>query len=50
MALLVRSVTRDYGLAILAAALTALNPLLARYTVYVHQYSFEFLLTRCSSC
>ena len=36
MALVVQSVTRDYGLAILAAALTALNPLLAHYTVFVH--------------
>ena len=45
MALVVRSVTRDYGLAILAAALTALNPLLAHYTVFVHQYPFDFLVT-----
>ena len=42
MALVVHSVTRDYGLAILAAALTALNPLLAHYTVFVHQYPFDF--------
>ena len=45
MALVVRSVTHDYGLAILAAALTALNPLLAHYTVFVHQYPFDFLVT-----
>ena len=45
MALVVHSVTRDYGLAILAAALTALNPLLAHYTVFVHQYPFVFLVT-----
>lgn len=45
MALVVWSVTHDYGLAILAAALTALNPLLAHYTVFVHQYPFDFLVT-----
>ena len=45
MALVVHSVTRDYGLSILAAALTALNPLLAHYTVFVHQYPFVFLVT-----
>ena len=45
MALVVWSLTRDYGLAMLAAALTALNPLLAHYTVFVHQYPFEFLVT-----
>ena len=45
MALVVHSVTRDRGLAILAAALTALNPLLAHYTVFVHQYPFVFLVT-----
>lgn len=45
MALVVHSVTRDYGLAILGAALTALNPLLAHYTVFVHQYPFDFLVT-----
>ena len=45
MALVVRSVTHDNGLAILAAALTALNPLLAHYTVFVHQYPFDFLVT-----
>ena len=32
MALVVRNLTRDDGLALLAAALTALNPLLAHYT------------------
>ena len=35
MALVVRNLTRDDGLALLAAALTALNPLLAHYTVFV---------------
>ena len=45
MALVVRSLTHDYGLAMLAAALTALNPLLAHYTVFVHQYPFDFLVT-----
>ena len=45
MALVVHSVTRDHGLAILAAGLTALNPLLAHYTVFVHQYPFVFLVT-----
>ncbi|MXZ71398.1 MAG: hypothetical protein F4Z04_07825 [Acidobacteria bacterium] len=45
MALLVWSLTRDTGLAVLAAALTALNPLLAHYTVFVHQYPFDFLVT-----
>ena len=37
MALVVRELTRDNGLALLAAAVTALNPLLARYSVFVHQ-------------
>ena len=45
MALVVRNLTRDDGLALLAAALTALNPLLAHYTVFVHQYSVDFLVT-----
>jgi len=45
MALAVRKLTRDDGLALLAAAATALNPLLAYYMVFVHQYTFEFLLT-----
>ena len=45
MALAVRTLTRDDGLALLAAGATALNPLLAHYSVYVHQYSFDFLLT-----
>ena len=45
MALVVRRLTRDDSLAVLAAAVTALNPLLARYTVFVHQYATEFLIT-----
>ena len=45
MALVVLNLTRDHGLALLAAAATAMNPLLAYYAVYVHQYSFDFLLT-----
>ena len=45
MALVVRELTRDDGLAVLAAAMTALNPLLARYSVFVHQYAVEFTMT-----
>ena len=45
MALLGRRLTGDAALGVLAGALTALNPLLAYYTVVVHGYSFEFLLT-----
>lgn len=45
MALVVRELTRDDGLAALAAAVTALNPLLARYSVFVHQYAVEFTMT-----
>lgn len=45
MALVVRRLTRDDSLAATAAALTALNPLLAHYTVFVHQYPFDFLVT-----
>ena len=45
MALVVRELTRDNGLAVLAAAVTALNPLLARYSVFVHQYAVEFAMT-----
>ena len=45
MALVVRELTRDNGLAVLAAAVTALNPLLARYSVFVHQYAVEFTMT-----
>ena len=37
--------TGDRGLGLLAAAVTALNPLLARHTVFVHQYTFDFLVT-----
>jgi len=45
MAMLVQRLTRDNALAILAACLTALNPLLAHYTVFVKQYSLGFLAT-----
>ncbi len=45
MALLGRRLTGNAALGVLAGALTALNPLLAYYTVIVHGYSFEFLLT-----
>ena len=45
MALVVRRLTGDDSLAVLAAAVTALNPLLARYSVFVHQYAAEFLIT-----
>jgi hypothetical protein len=45
MALAVRQLTRSQGLALLAAALTSLNPLLAHYTLYVKQYSLDFLMT-----
>ena len=45
MAVTVRRLTGDDSLAVLAAAVTALNPLLARYSVFVHQYAVEFLIT-----
>ena len=45
MALAVRAVTGEDGLAVLAAAVTALNQMLAHYTVFVHQYATEFLVT-----
>ena len=45
MALVVRNLTGHDSLALLAAAVTALNPLLAHYSVFVHQYPFEFLVT-----
>ena len=45
MALVVRRVTHDNGLALLAAALTALNPLLAHYSLFVKQYSLGFVIT-----
>ena len=45
MAFLGRRLTGDSTLGVLAGAVTAVNPLLAFYTVFVHQYSFEFLLT-----
>ena len=45
MALTVRRLTRDDASAAVAAAVTALNPLLAQYTVFVRQYSLDFLMT-----
>jgi len=45
MALVVWRLTADESLAATAAALTALNPLLAHYSVFVHQYPFDFLVT-----
>ncbi|MXZ71396.1 MAG: hypothetical protein F4Z04_07815 [Acidobacteria bacterium] len=45
MAYLARHLTGDATLGVLTGAITALNPLLAYYTVFVHQYSFEFLVT-----
>ena len=45
MVFLGRRLTGDATLGLVAGAVTAVNPLLAFYTVYVHQYSFEFLLT-----
>ena len=45
MFLVVHRLTGDRGLGLLAAAVTALNPLLAQYTVSVHQYPFDFLVT-----
>jgi hypothetical protein len=45
MALVVRRLTHDDGLTLLAAALTALNPLLAHYSLYVKQYSLGFVIT-----
>lgn len=45
MFLVVRRLTGDRSMGLLAAALTALNPLLAHYTAYVHQYPFDFLVT-----
>ena len=41
----VHRLTGDRSLGFLAAAVTALNPLLAQYTVFVHQYPFDFLVT-----
>ena len=45
MALVAWHLTGSSGLALLAAALTALNSLLAHYSVFVHHYTFEFLVT-----
>jgi hypothetical protein len=41
----VRALTGSRGLGLVAAALAALNPLLAHFTVFVRPYAFEFLLT-----
>ena len=41
----VRKLTGDPGLGLLAAAVTALNPPLAMFTAAVHQYAFDFLVT-----
>ncbi|MYD70505.1 MAG: hypothetical protein F4W89_07155 [Acidobacteria bacterium] len=45
MACLGWRLTGDATLGVLAGAMAAVNPLLAFYTVAVHQYSFEFLVT-----
>jgi len=47
VALMVRRLTHSDGLGILAAALTALNPMLAHYTVFVKEYTLGFLATAC---
>lgn len=44
MAMVVRKLTNDDALAAGAAAVTALNDLLVRYSTSVHQYAFEFLV------
>jgi hypothetical protein len=44
MGLAVRALTASHGLALLAAALAALNPLLAHYTVFVRSYALDFLV------
>ena len=43
MVVVVRKLTNDDALAACAAAVTALNGLLVRYSTSVHQYAFEFL-------
>ena len=45
MFLVARRLTGDRSMGLLAAAVTALNPLLAHYSVFVHQYPFDFLVT-----
>ena len=45
MFLVVRRLTGDRSMGFLAAAVTALNPLLAHYSVFVHQFPFDFLVT-----
>ena len=45
MALVVRRLTGDNSLALIAASVTALNPLMAHYSVFVRQYTIEFLVT-----
>ena len=41
----VHRLTGDRGLGLFAAAVTALNPGLAWFSVFVHQYTFDFLVT-----
>ena len=45
VALVVRRLTNNYSFAVLAAGVTALNYLLASWSVRVHQYPFDFLVT-----
>lgn len=45
MSAVVWSLTGDRSAAVAAAAVTALNPLLAHYSVTVRQYSLDFLVT-----
>ncbi|MGE0449437.1 MAG: glycosyltransferase family 39 protein [Vicinamibacterales bacterium] len=44
IAAVVRRLTKSDGLALLGAAVTALNPLLAHYTLFVKQYSLDFFI------
>jgi len=45
MALAAWRFTQSAGLAVLAVSLTVLNPLLAHYSIFVKQYSLDFLIT-----
>ncbi len=45
VALVVRRLTNSYSLSVLAAGITALNYFLAIWSVTVHQYAFDFLVT-----
>jgi hypothetical protein len=45
MAAVAWRLTRSAGLSVLAAGLTALNPLLAHYSLFVKQYAVDFLVT-----